>query len=505
MLQAAEPSGQYGVNTLPTGAAKARNAAPKLLARPHRFPLSLSHTIERDRQNAEGGQPIKYSIFLAILIAAAMTACSSDDVVIVEENLPPVMTFAFEKRVVEADTPVQLNVAVDDPDGDPVTVNWTIQRGGQDSGLILGGQGTPVLNWRAPVALATDMITITATDGNGGSTTIVETIRNGTVRVSPPAIFLKASSPYIIRPAGVVFAIPGNLDVIVEPGVELFMDKVGTIISVQGSLTAIGTVTDSITFTSNIRNLAPGKWVGIQVVGQPTFPVVTMDYCRLEYGIDCVQASFDATVTIQHSLLRFNMFSAIKVTGGTSAPATLTLTDSDLRDNSQRAVNIETPIGVPGTIRILRNKFTFNGLQTPRDQGAPVNGAIHMKVNDPLKTGTFNIIGNNIFRNFNVGIFLEVAVFPLIRDNALVGNDWLSTDGISRNIRLQPPFGTMPPAPALDVTAKNNYWFAATLGDIQTTIVDSGDSGQITAEVLVDPCLFSCPDVIFPFDEDVCP
>jgi len=430
-----------------------------------------------------------------------MTACSSDDpVVVVEENSPPTVTFAFEKLVVDADTPVQLNVVVDDADGDPVAVNWTIQRGGTDSGTILGGQGTPILDWRSPVVLGTDSITITATDGQGGSTTIIETIRNGTVRVSAPTTFTKAASPYIIRPTNVTFPVLATTTV--EPGVEIFMDKQGTIISVEGTLSAVGTPGDTITITTNLRDQVPGKWAGIQVQGvMGNEANLVLDYCLVEYGIDQIQASFYSVINIQHSLLRFSMFSAVKVTGGSSAPATMTLLDSDLRDNNQRAVNIETPASYPGTITIRRNKFTFNGDQTPRNAGVPIHGAIHMTVNDPSNLGAFVISNNNIFRNLNIGIYLEGAVFPTITNNVLVGNDFLSGAGFSRNIRLQPPFGGTPVA---DITATNNYWAVTTIGDIRQTVVDKWDSGQITTEVLVDPWRTSCPNMNFPFDEDVC-
>lgn len=60
-----------------------------------------------------------------------------------------------------------------------------------------------------------------------------------------------AGSPYIVTGDVVVFA---EVELTIDPGVAVKFDA-GTGLEIRGVLTAIGTITDSIEFTSNLSSL----------------------------------------------------------------------------------------------------------------------------------------------------------------------------------------------------------------------------------------------------------
>ena len=88
-----------------------------------------------------------------------------------------------------------------------------------------------------------------------------------------------ANSPYIVIDTVVVF--PGVI-LTIEPGV-LVKFKTDKLLEIrQGQLLAIGTATDSITFTSDSTLPFPGVWAQIHIRGGPM--ISQFSYCNIFYA-----------------------------------------------------------------------------------------------------------------------------------------------------------------------------------------------------------------------------
>ena len=91
----------------------------------------------------------------------------------------------------------------------------------------------------------------------------------------------KANSPYIVKSDIVVF--PG-ITLSIEPGRVMFADSVGLEFR-QANLFAVGTITDSITFTSNSNKPVAGSWGGITIgTGSGDTSKAKISYCNFKFG-----------------------------------------------------------------------------------------------------------------------------------------------------------------------------------------------------------------------------
>ena len=88
-----------------------------------------------------------------------------------------------------------------------------------------------------------------------------------------------AGSPYIVSGNLVVFE---GVEITIEPGVTVQFDQSASL-ELRGKLTAIGTETDSIYFTSSQSSPTIGAWNGITVIGT-TSPLGVGDQVTLEYS-----------------------------------------------------------------------------------------------------------------------------------------------------------------------------------------------------------------------------
>ena len=96
-------------------------------------------------------------------------------------------------------------------------------------------------------------------------------------------VWTQANSPYIVTGTLVVF--PG-VNLTIQPGVTIKFDA-NAVFEVRGKCSAIGTVNDSIVFTSNLTSPTPGSWFGIKLVGTSTPSIsnqLTMEYCKGMYA-----------------------------------------------------------------------------------------------------------------------------------------------------------------------------------------------------------------------------
>jgi hypothetical protein len=123
----------------------------------------------------------------------------------------------------------------------------------------------------------------------------------------------KANSPYIVTANLILF---DDLTLTIEPGVVVRFNP-GTSLKLNNSkLYAVGTVTDSITFTSNAAKPAKGDWEGINSLGANTqsYPgdQVTFQYVKGLYANTLFTTSYNVrTINFSNSSFGYNVSSFI--------------------------------------------------------------------------------------------------------------------------------------------------------------------------------------------------
>jgi len=180
-------------------------------------------------------------VFAALLAVGLFAGCSDDETTAPDDdNRPPEVVFTVAAVAVPKGNTKTLTVTATDPDGDDVSVLWEVTRGV----LNASQQGNPSIAWQAPSTTGRDTLTITASDGKGGTTTIVETILVGTVKQSgvSTAVWDLNNAPYIVRPdPSKRFAISPNAVLSVDKGCELLIEGEDLEIWLEGTIRTNGT------------------------------------------------------------------------------------------------------------------------------------------------------------------------------------------------------------------------------------------------------------------------
>jgi hypothetical protein len=194
------------------------------------------------------------------------------------------------------------------------------------------------------------------------------------------------------------YIVTGNL--LVQTGVTLTIQagttiKVGPgfVLRVDGSLSAQGTETDKILFTSNDAAPAPGDWVGIETTNGGT---VNLAYCEISYADTAVNSFLnDAQNIISQCYIHHNN--------------TGIYADSDFISNSRIIDNSGTGIWLSGNFSnpttIVSNEIAYNGYG--------------------ILTLFDGIISKNIIHHNDYGIFLEAGIIGgQIVSNTIMGNNY---------------------------------------------------------------------------------
>ncbi|MDO9185971.1 MAG: T9SS type A sorting domain-containing protein [Bacteroidia bacterium] len=114
----------------------------------------------------------------------------------------------------------------------------------------------------------------------------------------------KVNSPYIVT--GNIVLFPGKI-LTIEPGVEVKIDGFYTI-EIRGTLFAIGTIADSISFISN-GSLIANTWGGINICNVTQNSVGLFEYCKIKhstFGITFEISSGNNSSYIKNSLFENN-------------------------------------------------------------------------------------------------------------------------------------------------------------------------------------------------------
>jgi hypothetical protein len=441
----------------------------------------------------------RIAVFVFFMGLLSIAACSKDEGVAPDKNLPPEIVFAVDALAVRKESDVTLKVNATDPDGDNVTVNWQVRRNGQPSGsLNAAQQGNPSITWVTPTTTGRDTITITATDGKGGTATLVETIRVGTLKdlaIQTANVTWNATdSPFIIRPAQDRFIIEPTASLIVGAGSELFLDKADLEIYVEGTLRTNGTSQAPVIVRPNTRTPEPGDWLGITASPNSSVPLIQLAHTDVLYAKEAIKAFVRAEVQLEGCRVMFSTDFAVLY----QALGDLRVLNSAITNNVKSGIRVGGPAvsTLPDSVLIWGDSLAVNGDisgQTPYTDQA----AIYIDIPDYSRDSEIQILDNKISRNGFPGIQLARACYPKIHSNSIFSNE-LGKAGQRYNIRLDNNFGVGGPQDTIG--AQQNYWGAPFTNPatdsllIKQMIRDSEDGvGGIMVRLLIYPWLSAAP------------
>ena len=148
--------------------------------------------------------------------------------------------------------------------------------------------------------------------------------------------------------------VPSGITLTVEPGTTiraqaLSDDQAGgdeefvVELIVKGTLSAVGTDTKPIVFTSSSTTPAKGDWYGIRVITDTKNESLTLVYCTIEYtylaGIGVDVDNFGQTLNISHSTIQHNLGYGIRIYGW-HADITINIHNNVISDNDGTAINV---------------------------------------------------------------------------------------------------------------------------------------------------------------------
>ena len=442
----------------------------------------------------KSNNPFNYkrlAIFVALAMAALFAACSDDETVAPDTNHAPVVEFTVTAIAVPKNENKTLTISVTDPDGDEVSVLWEATRG-----TFTSAQGNPSIVWKAPTATGLDTITVTATDGEGGTTTIEETIQVGTVKtsgISMSQAWHVADSPFIIRPVSSEnkrFVIP-TVTLSIDAGCELLIDSEELEIYIEGTIQTNGTEANPVVIRPNVRHPESGHWQGITAVPDLEIPRVLLTCTDVLYAVEAVKSTTKGEVTLDGCRI---MFAAGAAVTHRSYQA-LTVVNSIITNNLKSGIRVEpiSDLSLPPSIVVSNDSIAVNGDvtgSTPYVQDA----GIYIAMADSDLTCDIQITNNEISRNAFPGVHLVNVSRPALQNNSIFANE-LGKTSQRYNVRLEDGFGGG--APGM-IDARQNFWGAAYTNltdstEIRLMIRDSEDVGNITVRVAIDPWLHAKP------------
>ncbi|RMH70488.1 MAG: hypothetical protein D6675_09355 [Gemmatimonadetes bacterium] len=266
------------------------------------------------------------------------------------------------------------------------------------------------------------------------------------------------------------------------PGAEIQFTAFGEL-NILGTLTAIGTRTQPIVFTSTALRPAANAWRGIYAAS----PAVNsrLEYTIVEYAKNAINSDF-AGIDLFHSTLRYSdkgIFSE-------------SISRQQIVGNRIEANRIGVQTDMVSNIVITDNQFDnatnlfleHSGARIEHNQFQGEQG-IHVRA---IREAAVTIIANQFVVN-DKAIWCTVDSYPEVhQNNFLQGTYWIYSDFFYG----QTTHGIDAYQEERDINATNNWWGTTRLADIRTKIWDehnnTGQYGDQTfSYVQIEPVLLT--------------
>jgi hypothetical protein len=231
--------------------------------------------------------------------------------------------------------------------------------------------------------------------------------------ISSNTAWTSAASPYVMTGSVTVAA---GVTLTMEPGVVVQGNSSTRSLTINGSLSAVGSSSQHITLTST-SNSAPGQWMRLKFAsgsGSSTLKFVDVRYGGGP-GISDLNGMVDisgGTITIEDSTFKYSSVSGLKIAGGAS--------------------------GTDATVTIRRSKFESNGYVGTDLHGDGINGnnanvviedsafwsnasdGLEFVVSAAYSPAPAQITGSSIWNNERYGVYVN---------NQNFGAEGLAIDG----------------------------------------------------------------------------
>lgn len=227
--------------------------------------------------------------------------------------------------------------------------------------------------------------------------------------ITDDTVWTVTDSPYEVI-SNVTIANGANLTI--EPGVEILFET-GSSLIVNGSLYAVGTSVNRISFTSNKSSPVAGDWDGIRFYGDENSTLTTA-FCDVKYASDGITVDSLGKAVIEKSTVVSSSLSGIHAVGATE----LVVRENTLRVN----VNGISASGVKCSgLKIVDNYISNNE-----------NGVYLDVYGDAVRIRNVTITGNSLKDNAN-GIYLHSSSPRDSCENAYINNVTISNNTVAHS------------------------------------------------------------------------